>query len=383
MPAHAQPASPTVAVVVPCYRVRDQVLGVLASLGPDVDRVYCVDDGCPDGSGDLIEEEVSDPRVRVVRHDENRGVGAATLTGYGAAIRDGATVIVKVDGDGQMDPALIPSFVRAILDGRADYTKGNRFFRVRDSKRMPPLRQLGNAALSLMSKFSGGYWKIFDPTNGYTAIHARVARELPFDEIDPGYFFESDMLYHLNALHAVVLDIPMVARYGTERSNLSVTRVVSPFVRKHLANFVRRIGYGYFLRDFNIASVELLLGFAALAFGTTFGVVKWVESVREGVTASAGTVMLAALPIIIGMQLLLNFLSYDMQESGRVPLHTVLPPVDGDGDAGGSGEPSRDASGSAGYPASPGPPGSGEPPGSSGGASGPGARPGSADAVSD
>lgn len=334
MPRDADPGPPVVAVVVPCYRVRDEVRGVLEALGPEVDRVYCVDDGCPDGSGAFIERVVDDPRVRVVYHDGNRGVGAATLTGYGLAVEEGATVVVKIDGDGQMDPALIPSFVGPILHGRADYTKGNRFFRVRDSKGMPPLRQLGNAALSLMSKFSGGYWKVFDPTNGYTAIHARVARELPFEEIDPRYFFESDMLFHLNALHAVVLDIPMVARYGEERSNLSVPRILGPFVRKHLRNFLRRITYTYFLRDFNIASVELILGLAALAFGTTFGIVEWVQGVRTGVTASAGTVMLAALPVIVGMQLLLNFLSYDMQEAGRVPLHMVLPRVEEDGAAG-------------------------------------------------
>ena len=141
-----------IAVVIPCHNVSGHVLGVLAGIGPEVSRVYCVDDACPQHSGDLIERECRDPRVTVLRHARNQGVGGAVLTGYERAIADGATAIVKLDGDGQMDPMLIPAFAGPILRGQADYTKGNRFYDLRQIRQMPGVRIFGNAMLSLMTK---------------------------------------------------------------------------------------------------------------------------------------------------------------------------------------------------------------------------------------
>lgn len=214
--------APRIAVVIPCFRVKRFILEVLAGIGPEVSDVFVVDDACPEGTGDLVEAECRDPRVRVVRHETQRGVGGATLTGYRRAIDAGATVIVKVDGDGQMDPALVPRMAAPILAGSADYTKGNRFYRPDDLTPMPATRLIGNALLSFVTKFSTGYWEVFDPTNGFTAIHARVAAELPFEKIAPGYFFESDLLFRLGTLRAVVVEVPMAARYEDEESNLRI-----------------------------------------------------------------------------------------------------------------------------------------------------------------
>jgi glycosyltransferase involved in cell wall biosynthesis len=313
-----------IAVVIPCYRVRRQVLDVVAAIGPEVETIYVVDDACPEASGDAVEQHVRDSRVRVLRHRENQGVGAATLTGYRAAVRDGAEVIVKIDGDGQMDPALIPRFVRPILAGEADYTKGNRFFSPDRLRTMPPLRVLGNAILSFATKLATGYWDVFDPSNGYTAIHARVAELLPLSKISRRYFFESDMLFRLNTLRAVILDVPMEARYADETSSLRIWRVMGEFTVKNLRNFLKRIVYGYYLRSFNIASVNLLLGLLFLGFGVAYGGYHWYLSAKSGVIASSGTVMVASLPIIVGVQLLLSFLSYDMQGSSRPALHKRL-----------------------------------------------------------
>ena len=181
------------------------------------------------------------------------------MHGYRRAVADGATVIVKLDGDGQMDPALIEAFVSSILGADADYTKGNRFFDLREIKSMPLLRRIGNLGLSFMAKASTGYWDLFDPTNGYTAIHAEVARRLPYDSISSRYFFESDILFRLNVMRAKVLDVPMDARYGDEISGLKVSKIVGEFLAKHVRNTSKRIIYGYFLRDMNIASFELLV----------------------------------------------------------------------------------------------------------------------------
>ena len=313
-----------VAVVIPCYRVRDHILPVLAGLGDDCEAIYVIDDGCPDGSGRHVEAHCTDPRVRVIVHDRNRGVGAAVLTGYRAAMADGATVLVKIDGDGQMDPADLQKFVAPIVHEDADYTKGNRFYDLSRIHRMPLARILGNAALSFITKFSSGYWDIFDPTNGYTAIHAAVAARLPCDRLASRYFFESDMLHQLGVLGAVVRDVPIDARYGPERSGLRLTSAIARFSVRHAINTGRRLFYNYFLRDFSAASVELVLGLLLLGFGVVFGATQWVEWRARGVGAYAGTVMLAALPVIVGMQLLLAFLAFDVSRVPRRPLHPQL-----------------------------------------------------------
>ena len=313
-----------IAVVIPCYRVRKQILEVLSAIGPECDAIYVVDDGCPEDSGRRVESECRDPRVRVIRHPENRGVGAATITGYRAALEDGARWIVRMDGDGQMDPALIPRLVRPLREGRADYTKGNRFFDLEGVRAMPAVRIVGNSLLSFASKLSSGYWDVFDPNNGFTAIDASVARRLPLDEISDGWFFESDMLFRLGILRAVVSDVPMRARYGDESSSLVVRSVIPEFAWKHLVNTCKRLVYNYYLRNFNIASIEIALGVLLLIGGMGFGLSRWAAGSVSGEVTNSGTVMVAALPVIIGVQLILAFLSYDTQNVPKDVLHERL-----------------------------------------------------------
>ncbi len=316
-----------IAVVIPCYRVKDLILDVVSGIGPECGAIYVVDDGCPQGTGDHVEAECRDPRVRVLRHEKNLGVGAATLTGYEAALVGGAAVIVKLDGDGQMDPAWIPRLVRPIQDGEADYVKGNRFFDLDGLDTMPRMRVLGNSLLSFASKLSSGYWNVFDPTNGFTAIHSAVARRLPFAKLSKGYFFESDLLFRLGILRAVVCEVPMPAVYQGEPSSLVIRRVLFEFAGNHVVNTLKRIFYSYYLRNFNIASIEILAGLLFLAFGVWFGASQWIDGIRANVPATSGTVMVAALPVIVGVQLILAFLSYDLQNVPREILHRRLEPA--------------------------------------------------------
>ena len=313
-------STPRIAVVIPSYRVTRHILPLLARIGPGVWRVFVVDDACPDGSGDLVERECRDPRVVVLRNAVNLGVGGAVLAGYAAAVEAGADVIVKLDGDGQMDPALIPAFTAPIAAGEADYTKGNRFFDLSRIGRMPPARIFGNAALSFMTKLSSGYWDVFDPTNGYTAIDARVAALLPADRISRRYFFETDMLFRLNTFRAVVQDVPMDAHYGDEVSGLRISRILGEFLFKHARNFFKRIFYNYYLRDFSAASLELAAGLGLSAFGASFGLYHWWLSAAQAMTTPTGTVMLAAMPVLVGLQLLLAFLSQDVASAPRLPI---------------------------------------------------------------
>lgn len=324
MENNTHPRAPSVAVIIPCFKVRDKVLEVVRSCLMQADAVICVDDCCPENSGKFIEKSFSDRRLSVVYGGENMGVGGAVKKGYRKAMELGAAVAVKVDGDGQMDPTLIPLFVKPILSGRADYTKGNRFTRPEDYRSMPSIRLLGNTALSLLAKPSTGYWRTLDPTNGYTAVSIPVLRLLPLDRIDDRYFFETDMLHHLRSVDAVVADIPMKAVYGTETSSLNWKKSILEFFFKHVRNTFSRLYYQYVIKDFSIATVQLFLGLILTVFGTVTGIVSWSRSISTGVTASAGSVMLAALPVILGIQMLLSFLSYDMGSVPRVPLSERL-----------------------------------------------------------
>lgn len=315
----------TVAVVIPSYRVTAHILQVIAEIGPEVQHIYVVDDACPDDSGLLVESQCTDPRVKVLRHAVNQGVGGAVLTGYAAALDDNVDIIVKVDGDGQMKPALIPYFVAPIAQGQADYAKGNRFYNLTHIRKMPAIRLIGNAALSFLAKLSTGYWSLFDPTNGYTAIHAKVARRLDFKQLSRRYFFETDVLFRLNTVRAVVVDVPMDAHYGDEKSNLRISKILGEFLFKHLRNFGKRIFYNYFLRDMTVASLELIFGVLLLTFGVVFGSYHWVNGWIEHTTAPTGTVMLAALPTLVGLQLLLAFVGYDVASQPRRPIHPDLP----------------------------------------------------------
>ena len=329
MTAHFRPPRSIVsrfriAVIIPCFKVSAQIADVISRIGPEVDGIYCVDDACPDGSGKLIDSTIRDERVKVLYHHTNEGVGGAILTGYRQALIDGHDILVKIDGDGQMDPALVPQFARPIMMGAADYTKGNRFFNIEDAKGMPVSRLVGNGALSFLTKLSSGYWNIFDPTNGYTAIHRSLAEIIIERKVDKGYFFETDMLLNLYLLRAVVQDVPMAALYGDEQSNLSVRRVVFPFFIKNVRNALRRFLVQYLIRDFSVATLEVIVGVILLIFGAFTGSTFWLRSYVDGNAATAGQVMIAALPILSGTQLILSALNFDMRNVPALPHHKLL-----------------------------------------------------------
>ena len=313
-----------VAVVIPSYKVTKHILGVISGIGESVSRIYVVDDKCPDGSGRFVEAHCRDPRVRVLYNDVNMGVGGAVMNGYRAGIDEGMDILVKMDGDGQMDPGYLPLFLEPILNGDADYTKGNRFWDLTEIRQMPLARRLGNLALSFMTKLSTGYWDSFDPTNGYTAIHSSVAAKLPFDSISSRYFFETDMLFRLNTVRAAVTDIPMDARYGDEVSGLKISSILGEFAFKHARNFVKRIAYNYFLRDLSIASVELLVGVGLLVLGLAWGGWNWAHSAALGTATPVGTIMICTVAVVSGLQFLLAFVGYDIANTPRRALHGLL-----------------------------------------------------------
>ena len=314
-----------VAVVIPCFKVKQQILAVVAGIGPEVWKIYVVDDACPQKTGEHVLQEVIDPRVEVIFNGRNLGVGGAVLNGYLHAIDDGAEIIVKLDGDGQMDSRFIPALIRPIEEAKADYTKGNRFFSPDNLVSMPWVRLIGNSALSFINKAVSGYWNTMDPTNGFTAIHANVVRLMPIKAIAKRYFFESDMLFRLGTFRAVVHEVPMKSIYQSEKSNLSVGKTLLTFPMKFLRRFVLRIGYNYFVRDFNVllASVVDRHDFVDL-----WRLVWYHQLDAIGRAANChtdGYDHASVLPIIMGFQLLLAAISFDV---ANIPKNPVYPALD-------------------------------------------------------
>ncbi len=303
-----------IAVVIPCYRVERQIADVIRSIPARYETIICVDDASPDGSAAVI-EALGDSRVTLLRHPGNRGVGGAVKTGYTEAMRRGATICVKLDGDGQMNAADIDDLVVPLTEGWADYAKGNRFVDLRSLQRMPRLRLFGNAVLSFASKLACGYWNMLDVTNGFTAVRTALLRRMDFDRVNDRYFFETSVLIELNILRATTVDVEMPARYGDEESSLRVSRVAATFPWLLFRGLLRRFYWRYLIEEFALVSVCVLIGLPLLIGGTVFGAKHWIESIQTGVPATAGTVFVAALPIILGFQLLLAALMLDVISS--------------------------------------------------------------------
>jgi dolichol-phosphate mannosyltransferase len=308
---------PVVAAVLPAFRTASSIRAVIESIPANVRHVIVVDDASPDGVSAAV-SAIGDPRVLVVSHDSNRGVGGAMKTGFDRALALGADIVVKLDTDGQMDPALIPAFVAPLAEGRADLAKGNRFADLAVISAMPPLRRIGNLALSFLVKAASGYWSLFDPCNGYIAVTADLLREIRRDRLADRYFFEISLLCEAYRAEGVVLDVAMHPRYGDEISSLSPMRSLVEFSGRLLGRIVSRIGFAYFLRDFNVVSIFITSGVPLMTFGVLWSAYHWYRSVATQVVATTGTVMIGTLAIILAFQLLLQAVVLDVQnEPGR------------------------------------------------------------------
>lgn len=300
-----------IAVIIPAYRVAGAIENVIKSLPSLVSDIIVVDDGCPESSG-AIAENLNDNRVTVVYRERNGGVGAAMKDGFQEAIRKGAGIIIKIDGDGQMDSSHIENIVDIISNDYADYVKGNRLFSSAVIKEMPRARLFGNSFLSFFVKAVSGYWDIMDPTNGFIGISSKALGKLAVERLADDYYFEIDMLTRLYLVDAVVCDVAMPAIYADEISNLRIFKVIGQFPHRLVRAFIRRIFFKYFIADFNVASVYMLVGVPLLLFGSVFGLMEWIDSIRSGIARTSGTIMLSALPILLGLQFVLAAVHVDI-----------------------------------------------------------------------
>ena len=305
-----------ITTIIPAHDEARHIGQVINTMPELVDHVIVVDD-CSQDDTSQVALACADPRVMVLQTPDNQGVGGATVFGYRRALELGSDVVVKMDGDGQMAPEYLSLLLDAIVEQDYDYAKGNRFLAGESLAFMPRHRLLGNIVLTFMTKLASGYWNIFDPQNGYTAIKADVLRLLNLDTIHKRFFFENDMLIHLNFFGCRVKDISIPARYGEEKSDLSSFKAGVTFPLLLLRRFFSRVYQKYVLRDFSPIALFLFLGLILFGWGVAFGIYLWIESQLTGRLTPTGTIMLSLLPLILGFQLLLQAIVLDIHETPK------------------------------------------------------------------
>ena len=326
MPPQLDFAKHNIAAIIPAYRVENEIESVLRSLPDYLHHIIVVDDASPDKTSERVTRLANgDSRIVLIRHERNQGVDGAMVTGFRKALELGAQIVVKVDGDGQMDPSHLPSLIEPLILGKADYAKGNRFRDFVSLQKMPWIRRVGNMALGFLSKAATGYWNVFDPTNGFLGIRAEVLAQLPLHSVDKTYFFETSMLANLYLIGAVIRDVPMPARYQGEVSSLVIHRVMLEFPFKLLSTFLRRMWLKNFIYDFSMVSIYLIFGLPLFFFGLGYGTVQWIHYAHLGQAAPTGTVMLPTLSVLLGIQFLLSAVEIDLRS---VPCEPVSSPLD-------------------------------------------------------
>ena len=302
-----------VSVVIPCYKVEKHIEEVIKNLPVEVAYIIAVNDNSPDETGSiLLRLQKEDKRIIYIRHEKNMGVGGAMISGYRKSIELKSDITVKMDGDNQMDVQYFSDILSPVKTKEADFSKGNRFIDYKTLKEMPWIRKVGNFGLSFLIKAASGYWNIFDPTNGFTAINYETLVNIDFNRIHKRYFFESSILIELYHVNAVVKDITMKAKYRNEISGLSIIKTLIEFPPKLFYAFVRRILLKYFLYDFNIASLYILVGLPFFLLGAIYGGVNFIKYAGQNIPAPTGTVVVPSLLIILGFQLLLAAIHIDI-----------------------------------------------------------------------
>ncbi|MCS7007083.1 MAG: glycosyltransferase family 2 protein [Thermoleophilia bacterium] len=302
------------AVVVPAHDEERLVGETLRGIPEFVDRIVVVDDASRDGTA-AEAERVGDERVLVLRHERNRGVGAAIVTGYRQALAEEIDVTCVMAADNQMDPAELERLVAPVARGEVEYAKANRLVTGEAWQVIPRTRYLGNAVLSLLTKIASGYWHVADSQAGYTALSLDALRRLDLDRLYPRYGFPNDLLVHLNVQNARVRDVPSRPIYGVgERSGIRLRRVVPRISWLLFKAFWWRLGQKYVIRDFHPLVFFYAFGALMLSAGLALGLVEVVLRVL-GNPIPPATIVLVAVLVIAGLQLTLFAMWLDMEQN--------------------------------------------------------------------
>lgn len=307
-----------IAVVIPYYNAKDHITDVVIKLPDYISKIYIVDDKSPDALPvDDLKGLSNFSSVQIIESERNLGVGGATKQGFLKAMDDGMDMIIKVDADDQMDTRYIPDLLEPLINKEAEYAKGNRFRDFKALKQMPKTRKFGNLFLSFLTKMATGYWNNFDPTNGFFAVSSDVLSKVDLFKVSDRYYFETSLIAELYFQDARIKDVAMPALYGNERSSMSVWKMPFVFFPRLIKTFFKRILKTYFIFDFNISSIYLLLGVPLFTYGVVFGSYTWWYYSSSDSFAPTGTIMLVTLTIILGFQLLLQAIQYDIMRAPK------------------------------------------------------------------
>lgn len=303
-----------IAAVIPCYKGGKVTLEVIRETLEFVDRVILVDDACPYETGKLAKKNFSDERIIVLFNEYNLGVGGSIKRAFKYLIETDFDIFIKIDADGQMDPKEIPKLLNPIINGKADVTKGNRFFNIEKLSSMPKVRLIGNLFISFFARAATGYWELFDSNNGFIAIDKKILKTINLNKLDDHYYFETDLLFRLGLSDAIIFQVPTEVRYDTEESSLKPIREIKHFSIKLLISFLKRIFYQYFLFDFNVGSIELILtlilGISALIWNL-YAIISGMVLER---LSSPGTTAISIILTISAIQFMLAFINYDVNQ---------------------------------------------------------------------
>lgn len=304
----------SIVVIVPYYNAAAQIANVVAKLPEFISTVIIVDDV---GSEALplsdIEKVIKrNSKLIVLKNDVNLGVGGATKRGFQYAIARNADIAIKVDADDQMDTSYLEEMIFPLLSNKAEMSKGNRFRDMKALKKMPFVRRFGNLFLSFLTKMATGYWNNFDPTNGFIAIKVSVLKSIDINKLSNRYFFETSLISELFFVQARIKDIAMPAIYGDEKSSMRLWTIPISFSARLLKVFVKRLVKQYLLYDFCLGSIYLIIGLPMFLFGVVFGIYEWIYYASQSIAAPTGTIMVVVLNIILGFQLLLQAIQYDV-----------------------------------------------------------------------
>ncbi len=299
-----------IGVIIPYYNAQEHVINVVEKAHKYASTIIVVNDCSPDS---LPTTALKEYNVIVTNTIQNSGVGGAMKQGFKTIFElDNIEVVVKLDADDQMDTSYIPQLLNPIIKGKAEFVKGNRFRDLRALRIMPINRRFGNLMLSFLSKMATGYWHCFDFNNGFFAISKESLKFLDFKDVSDTYFFETSLIACLYHQKARVKEVAMPAIYGEERSNMKVYKMPYLFLKNLIKKFFNRLWKAYFLYDFNIGSVYIVTGLPLFIFGIIYGGVNWYHYASIDVLAPLGTIMVAALTVIFGFQLLLQAVQYDI-----------------------------------------------------------------------
>lgn len=307
-----------VAVILPCYNEEKMITRTITTLPDFIDDIIAVDDKSKDETLAVITKLAKkDSRVHPIHHEKNTGIGGAYITGFNWALEHDSDLVFTMAGDAQCNQDYMPYMIDSLIDGDMDYVKANRFVHLEELRSMPRFRRIGNTFITILTKFSTGYYSVFDSQNGYGVFKRKTLLDLPFEYIGRRYDYENTLLIALSIMNARIKDESVPAIYGDEKSTIPVFMTSMRALRVVWRGFWKRIYYKYVLVNFHPIALFLMLGLILGAIGVGFGIFMLVDRIISGASPSTGTVMLSVVPVILGFQLLLTAITMDMNNEQK------------------------------------------------------------------